>query len=171
MGTLGLGPSGRCVLSLRGLRATSVSSCQPSPGQELAAERAPGFGSRSLGGPAEPAGLLGEPVPRAEAGASARTEGAQQIPKPAHPLCQGSTLPSGGTPLLPATAGSSKGLPSLMPVLSGLSGPFLGPQRHLSPCASSPISFQRRIFGSWVAAPSPPARAGASGRGTNKLWA
>lgn len=62
------------MLSLRGLRATPVSSCQPAPGQELAAEHASGFGSRSLGGPAEPAGLPGEPVPRAEAGAPAQRE-------------------------------------------------------------------------------------------------
>lgn len=56
----------REVRSLRGLRATPVSSCLPCPGQDVAAERAPGFGSRSLGGPAEPAGLPGEPCPGLE---------------------------------------------------------------------------------------------------------
>lgn len=172
MGTLGLGPSGRCMLSLRGLRATSVSSCQPSPGQELAAERAPGFGSRSLGGPAEPAGLLGEPVPRAEAGASARTEGAWQIPKPAHPLCQGSTLPSGGTPLLPATAGSSEGLPSVEDAGAfwaerSLSGSSKAPQ----PLCQLPSFLPKEDFWESGGCSEPTGQSRCLWRGTNKLWA
>lgn len=74
--------------------------------------------------------------------------------------------PLGEHPSYPPRQGAARGSPVWkMPMLSGLSGPFLGPQRHLSLCASSPISFQRRIFGSWVAAPSLPARAGASGEG------
>lgn len=95
-----------------------VCSCQPSPGQELAAESAPGLGSRSLGGPAEPAGLPGEPVPGAEAAASAQTGGAQPTSKPEHPPCQGSTRPSWERPSYgprPCThgQGAARGSPTL----------------------------------------------------------
>lgn len=147
----------REVRSLRGLRATPVSSCLSCPGRDVAAERAPGFGSRSLGGPAEPAGLPGEPCPGLELEPQPQQRELSKTPVPGqHPPTATAPLP---------WAGSSQGLPAWkMSAPSGLTGPFLGPRRRLSPAPAPQFPSQRSIFGSRAAAQSAPARIDAMGR-------
>lgn len=109
------GPPGRCGASEGS--ATPVSSCLPSPGQHPAAEPAPGFGS--LGGPAEPAGLPGEPCPGLEPQPQER-----QL---RNPLCQGSS----GQRHSPAPVGREQP----------------GAGWSLSVCPAPAAAPQRRIFG------------------------
>lgn len=155
------GPPGRC-----GASEGSV----PPPSPPRGSICAPGFGSRSLGGPAEPAGLPGEPSPGLELELSPKRGSSAQ------PLCQGSSghsLPWRGAPShrhSPAPAGRERpGAPLL-----GNVGAFWaeGSLSESSPCPPRPS--QSRSFGSGAAAPSPPARTGADGeewKGMDEPWA
>lgn len=133
----------------------------PSPGQEPAAQRAPGFGS--LGGPAEPAGLPGSLA----RGCSRSLSPTEEL---SSPVCRGSSgqsLPRQGA----APAGREQPGDPLLGNAFCAFWSLPGSSKAPQPLHHPQLPSQRRIFGSRAAAPSPSAGTGADGeewKGMNK---
>lgn len=165
-------PAGRCGASEGSEGSVPPPSLLPAlPGAGAGGGACSGLWEPQPGRPCRASRAAGGAFPRAGAGASALQ---RELSKSSVPGAEAALAGSTRPPPRPRSRGqgAARGSPAReTSAPSGLSGPFRGPRKLLSPCTSSPAPFPKEGFWERAAAPSPAARAGADGEeceGTNK---